>query len=296
MKVREALKRIGNFDDIDVEPVLESAPFGYRNKVIYPLSRSKTGEVKAGYYQKGTHKIVNVNQCPVQDPRLDPLLSSVKKDLIVFEIYDENTQKGDLRSFSMRIGQRTDEILITLVSTTKKLPQLDKLSQQWMTDFPNVVGVCLNINPTFSNCLFGEETFCIQGRDYINELFFGMQFRIRSTTFFQIHTSQAEKMVHRIMEVLKLKGDEIIIDGYCGIGTMILPIAKSYPFSKCWAIDNHAASIQCAEFNAERHHLQNVQFKVQSSNAQREEFLSFLRLEGLKKYFRLWIYIQMSFY
>lgn len=81
-QVIQALKRIGGFAEPPVAPILGAqGNFAYRNKVTYPLGVSDTGNIKAGYYRKGTHQIVNLNQCPVQDERLNPLLAEIKQDI-----------------------------------------------------------------------------------------------------------------------------------------------------------------------------------------------------------------------
>lgn len=80
-QVQEALSRIGGFKEITLAPILTGLDdFHYRNKVTYPLQLdTDIGSVKAGYYRKGTHKLINLNQCPVQDDRLDQFLATIKK-------------------------------------------------------------------------------------------------------------------------------------------------------------------------------------------------------------------------
>jgi hypothetical protein len=96
-QVVDALERIGHFTDLPISPIMAADnPLSYRNKATYPLGLSAEGKVKAGYYRKGSHQIVNLNQCPVQDDRLDPLLAEVKQDIQAqgWSIYDEDTQTG----------------------------------------------------------------------------------------------------------------------------------------------------------------------------------------------------------
>jgi 23S rRNA (uracil1939-C5)-methyltransferase len=107
-QVIQALERIGGFIQPPVDPVLvATASLGYRNKVTYPLSISTTGQVQAGYYQKGSHQLINLNQCPVQDSRLNPLLAQVKQDIQKrgWLIYDEKTHQGQIRHLGLRIGR-----------------------------------------------------------------------------------------------------------------------------------------------------------------------------------------------
>ncbi|MEM9537303.1 MAG: 23S rRNA (uracil-5-)-methyltransferase RumA, partial [Cyanobacteria bacterium P01_E01_bin.45] len=108
---------------------------------------------------------VNVNQCPVQDERLDTVLQTVKQDLqsTDWPAYNERNQKGELRHLGLRIGRRTGQLLITLVAKTDRLPGLDTLAKVWMQTIPNLQGVCLNINPKRTNAIFGRETQLVAG-------------------------------------------------------------------------------------------------------------------------------------
>jgi len=123
-QVIEALERIGQFVDPPVDaPLPNDQIFHYRNKVTYPLGRSATGQVQAGYYRKNSHRLVNLNQCPIQDDRLDPFLAVLKADIQAQEwsIYNETTHQGVLRHLSLRVGQQTGQVLITLVSRERAL-------------------------------------------------------------------------------------------------------------------------------------------------------------------------------
>ncbi|WP_373539871.1 23S rRNA (uracil(1939)-C(5))-methyltransferase RlmD [Chamaesiphon sp.] len=105
-QVIQALKRIGKFAEPPVAPIVGAqGNFAYRNKVTYPLGVSDSGNVKAGYYRKGTHQIVNINQCPVQDERLNPLLAEIKQDIQDrgWQIYQPES-KGAREPGSRRTG------------------------------------------------------------------------------------------------------------------------------------------------------------------------------------------------
>jgi 23S rRNA (uracil1939-C5)-methyltransferase len=259
-QVRETLKRIGGFSDLTVENILSDQDLGYRNKVNYPLGRSETGRIKAGYYRQGTHQIVNLNQCPIQDERLNPLLRDIKADLqnLNIPIYDESTHQGVLRHLCLRIGKNTGEVLITLVSTEHSNAAIEKQAQQWLERYPQVVGVALNYHPHPTNVIFGRETDLLAGRLYLREIFAGLIFHLRPETFFQVNTHLAEALLHKLLQQLNLQGRETIIDLYCGIGTFTLPLATKV--KKAIGIDSQTVSIQQAKFNAEINQIDNVQF------------------------------------
>ncbi len=264
-QVSQSLQRIGGFSEVPVQPTLHTAEsLHYRNKATYPLGISATGNLQAGYYRKNSHKIVNLNQCPVQDSRLNPLLKEIKQDIQQqgWSIYDEtqtiNNNQGKLRHLSLRIGHHTEEMLVTLVATNNDIPGITEQAKIWFDRYPNLVGVCLNINPHKTNIIFGHQTHTIVGQSYLKEIFGGLEFTILSDTFFQINTAAAELLLNKIIQILDLQGHEILIDAYCGIGTFTLPLAKKV--KQAIGIEAHPASIMQAKQNAEINKINNVDF------------------------------------
>ncbi|WP_413164379.1 23S rRNA (uracil(1939)-C(5))-methyltransferase RlmD [Capilliphycus salinus ALCB114379] len=272
--VVEALEHIGGFPQPPVSPILASpSPLHYRNKATYPLSRSSTGQVRAGYYQKGSHRLINLNQCPVQDEHLDPFLANIKQDIQKqgWSIYNEQEHRGIIRHLSLRIGRRTGEILLTLIAT-RPLPRLEEQAETWLQQYPQLVGVCLNINADKTNVIFGEKTQGIKGQGFLREEFAGLTFHLTPETFFQVNTEAAETVLKVIQKQLNLQGSEIVIDAYCGIGTLTLPIAKQLqllasspektPQKQVIGIEVQASAIQQAYQNARLNGIDNVAFEV----------------------------------
>jgi 23S rRNA (uracil1939-C5)-methyltransferase len=279
--VTQALERIGGFTSPPVAPILSAdIALGYRNKATYPLRQSATGHVQAGYYQKGSHQLINLNQCPVQDSRLNPLLAEIKQDIeqLGWSVYDERRHKGQIRHLSLRIGRRTGEMLLTLVSTDWNLKNLEVQAKTWLTRYPNLVAVCVNRNPNRTNAIFGDETRCIASlgadltgkatnipdfqrtRPYLREEFAGLQFQLQPDTFFQVNTEVAEALLNAIVEQLALAGDEVLVDAYCGIGTFTLPLAQRV--RQAIGIEVQATSVEQAQLNAQLNGISNVTFRT----------------------------------
>jgi 23S rRNA (uracil1939-C5)-methyltransferase len=263
--VQQAMQRIGGIAPevlaACLSPIIGAdASLHYRNKVTYPLATGKDGNLKAGYYQKGSHKIVNLNQCPAQDERLDPMLAELKMDIHnqCWEIYNEAEHTGLLRHLGLRIGRHTGEILITLVSRDWNVPNLAIFAQTWLERYDKVVGVILNCNPDRTNAIFGRESRCIAGRDYLLEKFAGLTFHLRGDTFFQVYTEQAEKMLEVITAELDLQGTETLLDAYAGIGTIALPIAEQV--QQAIAIEIQPQATAQGKLNAVLNGIDNVTF------------------------------------
>ena len=281
--VTQALERIGGFTLPPVAPILSAhASLAYRNKVTYPLKRSATGQVQAGYYQKGSHQLINLNQCPVQDSRLNPLLAQIKQDIqeLGWSIYDEQHHQGKLRHLSLRIGRRTGEMLLTLVTTDWRLQNIELQAQKWLTRYPKLVGVYVNRNPNRTNAIFGDETRCVAGvgaglteteiniadfdpsqsHPYLREEFAGLEFQLGPDTFFQVNTEVAEALLNAIGEHLALTGDEVLVDAYCGIGSFTLPLARRV--QQAIGIEIQATSVEQAQLNAQINGITNVTFRT----------------------------------
>ena len=262
-QVIQALERIGGFVSPPVAPIIAApAPLSYRNKATYPVSKSATGQVQAGYYQKGSHQLINLNQCPVQDSRLNPLLTEVKQDIqrLGWQVYDEQRHVGQVRHLGLRIGYCTGEMLLTLVVKNWELPGVTAQAQNWLNRFPQLVGVSLNCNPDRTNTIFGPQTRCVAGKPYLLEEFAGLQFQILPDTFFQINTEAAEVLLQAILEQLDLQGDEVLVDAYCGIGTLTLPLAQLV--RQVVGLEVQPEAIEQAQSNARLNGINNASFQA----------------------------------
>ena len=260
-QIVQAFQRIGGFENVEVQPVLHANnPLNYRNKSTYPLGRSQIGQVQAGYYRQGSHKLINLNQCPVQDERLHPLLREIKQDIQAqgWSIYNETTHQGKLRHLSLRIGQNTGEILLTLVTTDANLTGIEAQAQTWLERYPGLVGICLNINPDRTNVILGKTTQTILGKPYLREIFAGVELHIAADTFFQVNTGAAELLLQSIIQQLNLTGSETVVDAYCGVGTFSLPLAQKV--KQVIGIELNSASIEQAQSNAVLNQIDNATF------------------------------------
>ena len=245
--VQQSLTRLAKLD-VAVEPVWGcEQSLGYRNRALIPLERAEDGRLRAGYYRRGSHKIVNLNHCPVLDPRIDGLIEPIKRDLekTGWPVDVNLSGKGGLRHLGLRVGSATGEVLITLVSSHRQLKGLETLAQRWMERWPEVVGVGLNLQAKASNVVMGAETDLIAGRSWLLEVFDGIELRIAADTFFQVNTPQAERLVEPLRAFFATGSSATVIDAYSGIGTYSLPLARSG--LKVLGLEVHATSVSQAQ-------------------------------------------------
>lgn len=149
-------------------------------------------------------------------------------------------------------------MLLTLISTSGDLINLETQAETWLEEYPGLVGVCLNENPKKGNLIWGDTTKAIAGRPYLEEIFAGLTLKLRPETFFQVNTSAAEALLTAITQQLTFTGEEILVDAYCGVGTFTLPLAKKV--QQAIGIEVQASSIQQAWENAHHNDIHNVEF------------------------------------
>ena len=260
--LQEILLRLGQIDH-KIEPIMTdyNRALGYRNRALIPLYRNSEGQLHMGYYRRGSHQIIDLNRCPVLDRGIDQYLASIKDDLQQQNWpADSDLSSGEgLRHLGIRIGQKTKQVLITLVSSTTQLSGLHQQAKEWYSRWPEVRGITLNIQRQRNNLVLGQETILLAGDLEIEEHFYNLSLLLSTTTFFQVNTLQAERIVSKLIEWLSTASLDInIIDAYCGIGTISLPIAATG--YRVIGLELHAEAIAQANNNALRNSLDNVSF------------------------------------
>jgi len=210
-KVKDVIERIGHQNPDLVKPALgPKDPWAYRNKMQMPVGGTK-GDIQMGFYAMGSHDIVQGTNCPIQDEGNNIIAQACYQIAKEFDIepYDEHTGKGILRHVIGRIGQ--SGWMIILVTATDYLPHREKLVEKLNSKRTNVI-----LGPK-NNILYGDGTIT----DHIKDL----QFTLSPHSFFQVNPEQTTVLYDQALEYADLKGDETVIDAYCGTGTISLFLA-----------------------------------------------------------------------
>jgi 23S rRNA (uracil1939-C5)-methyltransferase len=255
--VKETMQRIGHLTPPVLPICSDQQVLGYRNRAIIPLRRPADQRLRGGYFRRGSHRIVNMNHCPVLDPRLDALIEPVKQDLDAtgWPADCDAAGEGGLRHLAVRIGHGSGELLITLVSSHDRLPGLESLANTWMKRWPQLVGVVLNLQPSPTNTLMGDTSRTLCGRGWLRENFAGLSLRIAADTFFQVNTALAERVVTPLLMALADGPPGRLIDAYCGIGTYSLPLTR-----QGWQVlglERSPEAVRLARLNAADNRLEN---------------------------------------
>lgn len=229
--VVEALSRLGGFPDPDVvHPTLGMEdPWYYRNKVHWAVARDEqTGALRIGLYEARSHRVVDVSHCTIQHPLNNLVLDFLRKALpeFDFDVYDERTGKGWLRSAFAKAGHQTGELMIGLVTTREDFPLAENWVDRVREQFPGVKSIVQNLHPRPGNALLGEETRVLWGADHLFEKIGPLTFAISARSFFQVNSEQVERLYETVVSYAGLTGSERVVDLYGGTGTIALYLAK----------------------------------------------------------------------
>lgn len=260
--VRQNLKRIGGLDNLLVNNAIGmEQPFHYRNKVQYPVG-SCGSDVVIGFYEKGSHNIIESKECNIQ-PEESNEIRDVVRDFFKangISIYNEKTGKGFLRHVMVRKGFKTNELMVVLVVNGKKVPKADQLVRLLCEKYENIKSIIVNVNARNTNIILGDKNTCIYGQEYISDYIGKYKFNISPLSFFQVNPVQTEVLYNKALEYAGLTGNETVFDLYCGIGTISLFLSEKA--KKVIGVEIVPDAIADAKRNAELNGIENVEFLV----------------------------------
>jgi len=254
-RVQDALQRLGG-SGVAVEEIIGAEePLRYRNKSQYPIS----SDGRVGFYRARTHEVVETAQCLIQKPQADAAAEAVRQYIRRFGVpgYDEKTGKGLLRHLYVRTNA-AGESLICLLVNGKKLPHEEDLVAMLRTAVPGAVGVVLGVNTRRGNTILGESYRTLWGEDTLLDTLCGLTFRLSVPSFYQVNRDQAEKLYTRAVEYAQLTGEELVLDLYCGAGTITQVMARKA--GKVIGAEIVPEAIADARVNAARNGVENVEF------------------------------------
>ena len=236
-------------------------PYHYRNKVQAAFFTDRNGKIKSGVYQSGTHRIVNVDDCQIEDKLADEIIVAIRKMLPYFRLttYNEDTRKGFLRHVLVKRGFSTDQVMVVLVTGTPIFPSKNNFVKALREKFPQITTVVQNINSFKTNLVLGERQIVLYGKGYIEDELCGCRFRISPKSFYQINPIQTEVLYGKAIEFANLKGDETVLDTYCGVGTIGI-IAAKHGAGQVVGVEMNGDAVRDAIQNAKANQLNNIRF------------------------------------
>ena len=235
-------------------------PLHYRNKVHAVFGRTRRGEIVSGTYESGTHKIVNIDECMIEDEISQSIIRTIRGLIRSFKIktYDEDTGYGLLRHVLVRRGFATGQVMGVLVLSSPILPSKNNFVKALRKEHPEITTVVLNINDKKTSMVLGERDIVLYGKGYIEDTLCGCTFRISPQSFYQINPVQTERLYQIAMEYAELTGKERVIDAYCGIGTIGMVASKKA--REVIGVELNRNAVKDARINAKLNQIKNITF------------------------------------
>ncbi len=215
-----------------------------------------------GFYARGSHRIIDMDECLIQHERNDEAVRQVKElgRRLGISAYDEESGRGLLRHVMVRSGFVSGETMIVLVTNGPRIPRLEEWIQGIRSALPEVTSIVQNINTRKTNVIFGDETRVLWGSEVIYDELDGIRFAISARSFYQVNPLQTVALYRKAVEYAGLSGSETVIDAYCGIGTISLFLARQA--GRVYGVEIVPEAIEDAKRNAALNGIANAEFEA----------------------------------
>lgn len=229
----------------------------YRNKAIYYV-RNQNGEFVIGFFAKHSHNLIKIDNCilePECTARTNAIIADWANEFGI-SAYDEKNGNGLIKNIVYRFGVQTDEKMLVIVAADYNIEHLDELVAGLSK--MNFSSIWLCKNDGTNNNIWTEDLKHISGNRYISTRLCNLKFELAPRSFFQLNSSQCEKLYQIVLDFAQLKSEDLVFDLYCGIGTISLLLARNA--KKVYGIEIIPEATENAKTNAELNGLNNVEF------------------------------------
>lgn len=264
-KKEKTLKELcGRFGKLEPMIGMEEA-YHYRNKVHAVFGEDKRHNVISGIYEENTHRIVPVDSCLLENEKADEIIVSIRRLLKSFKLrpYNEDTGYGLVRHVLVRTGLNSGQIMVVLVLASPILPSKNHFVKALLKVHPEITTIVLNVNDRSTSMVLGEKEHILYGKGYIEDTLCGKTFRISSKSFYQVNPRQTEKLYGMALEYAHLTGKEVVLDAYCGTGT--IGIIASDRAGEVIGVELNRAAVKDAKINARCNAVKNITFYEQDA-------------------------------
>lgn len=214
---------------VAVSPMMRCEdPLHYRhkNQMVFGLSKKKN--IISGFYEENSHRVINYDNCLIQHSAANKIASTFKELMKRYKLqpYDEVTRTGLIRHLFIRNGYHSNEILVIIVTSQDMFPARKGLLQDLRKAHPEITSIVQNVNSRDTAVVLGDKERILFGSKTIQDQLCGITFQISGKSFYQVNPAQTELLYQKAIDLAELKGNEVVLDAYCGIGTIGLIASK----------------------------------------------------------------------
>ncbi len=260
-RVRDALTRIGGFDSLPLRPILRAdSRDGYRNKAVLPLGRKKDGSLSMGFYAVNSHRIVDCESCRLQASEFNAAMKAFRAWAEQYgdPVYDEETHSGKMRRLYLRKAEMTGQVMACPVVNGNGLHHEQELVSALHQEVPGLAGVVVNSQRERTNAVLGKRCRTVWGSGVVEDVLCGLKFQLSPLSFYQVNRRQAQRLYEKAAEYAALTGKELLLDLYCGAGTIGLSMAAKA--GKVIGVELVPEAVENARQNAAENGIHNAEF------------------------------------
>lgn len=245
-------------DEIEITPSFDYLHYRNKCQMTYKLSKSK--KVVAALYEDYSHKLVTVDGCMLQANKANEIIKAVSNALTKNKIapYDEATRTGIIRHIYVRYGFNSKEAMVVLVTNGEFFPGRNNVLKSIPKEELGIKTIVQNFNSRDTSIVLGDKEKILYGPGYIYEMVGDYKFKISSKSFFQINTIGMKKLYELALSKAKITKNDLVIDAYCGVGTISIFVSKYA--KKVIGVELNKGAIMDAKINAKLNNITNIEF------------------------------------
>lgn len=263
--IRQSLTKFKpqGYRQMEIRPTIGmDNPYHYRNKAQFQIRKAKNGKIIAGLYRPNSHYLVDLPTFSTQKPLtmkiMRAIVALIKKWNI--SVYDERQHRGLLKTVAIRESKAFDQVQVVFITTSDRFPQKNQLINDLQRQFPEIVSIMQNVNRSHGSQIWGDETFNLTGKDYLDEQLGNVHFKLSARAFFQLNPQQTIRLYDQVAQALDLQPHETLVDAYCGVGTIGLYVGQNA--KEIRGMDIIPEAIQDARVNAQLSGISNATYGV----------------------------------
>ena len=218
-KVEEILKKFLKYNK-DVNDIVFSKNFNYRNKVVLHVKDNKLG-----FYKNKTNELIEIDKCLLLNPVINDLISYLKNYI----------ESKDIEKITIKVGNKTNEVMLIIDGSIAKYQKL--------LEIVDVLIINEKVMTT---------------KDYITSYIGNKKYIIKRNSFFQVNYDISTRMYDKVKDVIVKEKSKNVLDLYCGTGTIGIYISDVV--SKITGIEVVSDAIEAANVNKKINNVENIEF------------------------------------
>ena len=220
--------------------------------------------------EKTEYKSMDSCASPSEKKKEDPAeTAAVNGKSSRLPFYHRLRHTGYLRHLLVRKAAFTGEILVDLVTTTQRQPDLSGFANRLLQLQEkgllkgSIAGILHTKNDSPADVVLDQGTEVLYGKDFFTEELLGLRFKVTPFSFFQTNSHGAEVLYDTArsclsQEAAAVKGRGIVYDLYSGTGTIAQLMAPAA--SKVIGVEIVEEAVEAARINAVENGLTNCEF------------------------------------